>query len=316
VPAPFLAFLEAGDPPSSMEQLLRRAKEWKERSHRSWVCSANLVLMSRSFPEAENSLARGFRDVDAANARKMAFCLEYLDSLPSVREYKAEALRLMDLHPGSSVADLGCGLGADVRRMAQRVGPEGVAVGVDFSNVLLKSARSASGSFSNAKFLQADIRQLPFADAALDCCKVDRVLQHVKGPQEVLCEIFRALKPGGRVVCIEPDWGTFLIEHGDPTVAAQVGQNWAESFQNPGIGAELGDLLAKTGFVQVRVQPHTLLTEDFESSDFVFDVAQSARGLAASTANRCFLEWLNADTLPKSQMRCSVELMINCAQKP
>jgi ubiquinone/menaquinone biosynthesis C-methylase UbiE len=265
---------------------------------------------------SESYLARGFRDVDTADARKMAFCLQYLDSLPAVQAYKAEALRLMDPQPGSTAADLGCGLGLDVRRLAQRVGPTGTAIGVDSSNVLLEPARSSSKDFPNAQFLQADIRQLPFADAILDCSKVDRVLQHVKRPQEVLREIFRATKPGGKVVCIEPDWGTFVIEHGDPAIAMQIARSWAESFENPRIGHELASLLTEAGFVCVQMQEQILSTDTFESSNVVFDIAQSARRMATASPNSDLLKWLDGFTHPQARLRCSVELVLHYAQKP
>jgi ubiquinone/menaquinone biosynthesis C-methylase UbiE len=273
------------------------------------------MSMLRSDADDEKYLARGFRDVDGADARKMAFCLEYLDSLPAVQQYKAEALRLLDPQAGAIAADLGCGLGADVRRIARAVGPEGTAIGIDSSNVLLESARSSSKDFPNAEFIRADIRELPLPDGILSCCKIDRVLQHVEGPQEALREMFRIVSAGGKVVCVEPDWGTFSIEHGDQAIAAEIASSWAESFQNPRMGRDLKTLLSKAGFVQVEVQEHILATVSFRSSDVVFDIAQSVRRLAGDQRPE-LLEWLSNFMDPGAQVRCLVTLVIHSARKP
>lgn len=272
--------------------------------------------MMRSDPEAENYLARGFRDVDAAAVDKMARCLQYLDSLPGFQQYKAQILDLMNPHPGSITADLGCGLGFDVRRLAQLVGPEGRAIGVDSSRLLLASARSASEGFPSAEFIQADIRSLPFSDRFLSSCKVDRVLQHVERPEAVLREIFRTVSSGGNVVCAEPDWGTFVIDDGRCAMTAQIAQSWMESFRNPRIGRELRGQLEEVGFTHLQVHERILSTDTFESSDEVFDVTQSALRLAASTGTSESVDWLTRLRDHRGQVRCSVTLVINFARKP
>jgi ubiquinone/menaquinone biosynthesis C-methylase UbiE len=273
-------------------------------------------LSSRqSKSEHEEYLARGFRDVDAADAGKMAFCLKYLDSLPQFQQYKKLILEMMNPQAGSVIADLGCGLGFDVRRLAGLVGPEGRAIGVDSSRNLLVSARSASGAFPNAEFLQADIRKLPFRDGYLNSCKIDRVLQHVAQPEAVLREMYRTVSPGGIVACAEPDWGTFRIDDGHSTIAAQIGRSWAASFQNPGIGRELRQLLSEAGFLGVQVKEQLLSTDTFESSDAVFDIAQSAMRLAANTGSSEPADWLKSLRDHGDPIRCSVTIVINSARR-
>src|ERR1700677_4586736 len=133
--------------------------------------------------QGEEYLARGFRDVDAAAVGKMARCLAYMDGLPEFQQYKTTILEMMKPQHGSLVADLGCGLGFDVRRLSKLVGPEGRAFGVDASLTLIESARAASKGFPGIEFIQADIQKLPFASGSLHSCKADRTLQHVERPQ-------------------------------------------------------------------------------------------------------------------------------------
>jgi ubiquinone/menaquinone biosynthesis C-methylase UbiE len=228
---------------------------------------------------------------------------------------------MMKPHAGSVTADLGCGLGFDVRRLATLVGPEGRAIGVDASLMLIESARAASEDFPAAEFIQADIHNLPFAGGLLDSCKVDRSLQHVERPGEVLSEIFRTVRPGGRVVCAEPDWGTFAIEasslgNAEHAVARQVAQLWSQDIRNPRIGRDLSKLLEEAGFVDLQVREKVLSTADFASGDIVFDITQSALRLAASSGSEEPLAWLAKLREHANPVCCSVSLMVNFAQRP
>jgi ubiquinone/menaquinone biosynthesis C-methylase UbiE len=275
-----------------------------------------MTLMAQADPNREASLARGFRDVDTAVVGKLARCLTYMDALPAFQQYKNAMLEMMNPQRGSITADLGCGLGFDVRRLAAMVGPEGCAIGVDASLALISSARSAGEGLPAVEFIQADIQHLPFASGSLDSCKVDRTLQHVERPAAVLDEMFRTLCSGGTVVCAEPDWGTFAINDGQHPIARQIAQGWSEGFRNPHTGRELKDHLKKTGFVELQVQEFVLSTPNFESSDTVFDITQSASQLAGSTGNDEASTWLASLRDRQSPLCCSVTLLINFGKKP
>jgi ubiquinone/menaquinone biosynthesis C-methylase UbiE len=277
--------------------------------------------MKRAERQGEEYLARGFRDVDAAAVGKMARCLAYMDGLPEFQQYKNTILEMMKPQPGSITADLGCGLGFDVRRLAKLVGSEGRAIGVDASLTLIESARAASEGFPAVEFIQGDIQSLPFASGFLHSCKVDRTLQHVERPDAVLSEIFRTMRPGGRVVCAEPDWGTFAIEasslgNAEHPVARQVAQLWSQDIRNPRIGRDLRKLIEETGFVDLQVKETVLSTPTFESSDIVFDITQSALRLAASSGSDEPLAWLAELREGVNPVCCSVTLVINFARRP
>jgi ubiquinone/menaquinone biosynthesis C-methylase UbiE len=272
--------------------------------------------MAQADPNREASLARGFRDVDAAVVGKLARCLTYMDALPAFQQYKNTMLEMMNPQRGSVTADLGCGLGFDLRRLAALVGPEGRAIGVDASLALLASARSTSERLPTVEFIQTDIQHLPFASGFLHSCKVDRTLQHVERPAAVLDEMFRSVCSGGVVVCAEPDWGTFAINDAQHPVAWQIAKVWSESFRNPHIGRKLKGLLTEAGFVDLQVQEFVLSTPSFESSDTVFDITQSASQLARSTGNDEALSWLASLRDRQSPLCCSVTLLINFGKKP
>jgi ubiquinone/menaquinone biosynthesis C-methylase UbiE len=135
-------------------------------------------------------LATGFANVDSAeNPDSYSTCLSLLDSLPYFQEYKCKTYELLELGPGAHVLDAGCGLGDDVFRMAELIGPRGFVAGLDSSAKLIEKARSDPRSRTlPVEFHVGDLRQLPFAPESFTRCRIDRVLQHVREPQAVVSE--------------------------------------------------------------------------------------------------------------------------------
>jgi SAM-dependent methyltransferase len=106
-----------------------------------------------------------------------------------------------DLHEGESVLDLGSGGGIDVLLSAKRVGPTGFAYGVDMTDEMLDLARAnaAKAGASNVEFVKGTIEDVPLADASVDVVISNCVINLSVDKPAVLAEMFRVLKPGGRV---------------------------------------------------------------------------------------------------------------------
>jgi hypothetical protein len=129
------------------------------------------------------------------------------------------------------------------------------------------------------------------------------------------------MRPGGRVVCADPDWGTFAIDasslgNAQHPVARQVAQLWSKDIRNHRIGRDLRKLLEETGFVDLEVKETVLSTPTFESSEIVFDITQSVLRLAASSRSDEPLAWLAKLREGLSPVCCSVTLVINFARRP
>jgi SAM-dependent methyltransferase len=108
---------------------------------------------------------------------------------------------IADLQPGETVLDLGSGGGLDVLLSARRVGPAGLAYGLDGSEDMLALARAnaAKAGVANARFLSGRIEAIPLPDEHVDVVISNCVVNLSPGKPQVLREAFRVLRPGGRM---------------------------------------------------------------------------------------------------------------------
>jgi arsenite methyltransferase len=107
---------------------------------------------------------------------------------------------LAELGAGQVVLDLGSGGGIDVLLSAQRVGPLGMAYGLDMTDEMLELARAnqRKSGLENVEFLKGEIEQIPLPDNAVDVIISNCVINLSADKKKVLAEAFRVLKPGGR----------------------------------------------------------------------------------------------------------------------
>jgi arsenite methyltransferase len=106
-----------------------------------------------------------------------------------------------DLAEGETVLDLGSGGGIDVILSAKRVGPTGLAYGLDMTDEMLALARrnAEEAGVKNAIFLKGMIEQVPLPAESVDVVISNCVINLSTDKAAVLTEIARVLKPGGRV---------------------------------------------------------------------------------------------------------------------
>ena len=220
---------------------------------------------------------RGAQLSDEAEAARQAANLDAQADTLFWRQRKKLALELLLLKPGMHVLDVGCGTGRDVRAMAERVAPDGIAVGVDSSRGMIAQAVARTHTDERAEFRVADALALPFGDDEFDAVRTERTLQHVPDPVLALAEMRRVAKPGACFVAIEPDWDTLTID-GDPfEVTLAVCNRWADSIRNPRTGRELPELMLAAGWESVEARADTSTIADLTVADQQFGLVELAR---------------------------------------
>lgn len=135
---------------------------------------------------------------------------EQLAKTPDMVAQRQAMHSALSLQPGERVLDVGSGNGIMVREMAETVGPGGKATGVDASEAMVDMARKLCSTFPGIEFKQANAEKLPFSDHAFDVITSAQCLCFVPGVDAALAEMHRVLRPGGRVVILDSDWGSLV----------------------------------------------------------------------------------------------------------
>jgi cyclopropane fatty-acyl-phospholipid synthase-like methyltransferase len=168
-------------------------------------------------------------------------------------EESAEIPRMLRLEPDSSVLELGCGSGGYALHLASTVGCRIVGVDVNAPGIQNASELAATrGLAARARFDLSDAsKPLSFADNAFDAVFSNDVLCHIPGRPNVLREIFRVLKPGGRMLFSDALVIGGTISHEEIATRSSIGYY---VYSPPG---ENERLMQEAGFENIRVTDTT-----------------------------------------------------------
>ncbi len=109
---------------------------------------------------------------------------------------------IASLKKGETVLDLGSGPGLDCFLAADKVGKNGMVIGMDMTPEMLDMARinAVKGNYSNVEFRLGEIEHLPVADNSVDVVISNCVINLSPNKQSVFSEAFRVLRQGGRII--------------------------------------------------------------------------------------------------------------------
>ena len=236
-----------------------------------------------------------FATVDAApNPALFVRYLENARGNAGIQALKRQSYALLEAAPGKRLLDVGCGLGDDVRALAQIVGATGSAIGLDNSQTMIEAARKRSeGLDFPGSFQQGDAHHLPFADGAFDGCRAERVLIHSDDPAQALAEMARVAQPGGRVVVIEPDLETVILRLSDHTLARKLTAWQCDSVRNGRVGRQLPELFQQCGLTDIQVLPtvhYATRLESLEGTQRLVRRAEQQHALTAAEASALLRE--------------------------
>src|SRR5713226_2003467 len=148
------------------------------------------------------------KDFIFPTGRAWAEDLSYPEELAAVPDRAVESFAgvanpfaLGRLEPGERVLDIGSGAGTDSLVAAQMVGDAGHVTGIDMTPEMLAKARAAAAELGrkNVEFVESEAERLPFPGATVDVVISNGVIDLIPDKDAVFSEIFRVLKPGGRI---------------------------------------------------------------------------------------------------------------------
>ncbi len=193
---------------------------------------------------------------------------ELLNALMSVglnRIWNKKAVEATRLKPGERALDLACGTGSLTRDLAKRVGPEGYVLGMDFSKEMIRAAKKRLAP--NVEYRLGDATDLQgVEDGSFDATTIAYGARNIPDLDALFGEMARAVRPGGRVVCLEiarPQGRFFATFYGlwfdrlVPWLGAKVsGDAWAYSYLPESVKAfvapgELAEIMRRNGLQDV-----------------------------------------------------------------
>lgn len=198
-----------------------------------------------------------FTTVDeATNPDDLVDLMDRARTLSEVQRSRQLARSALGLKPGDRVLDLGCGTGDETLELARLVGPDGEAVGVDFSSVMVEQARSRSESAGlPVHFEEGDSQKLRFADDAFAGCRAERMLCHVPDTAAALSEMIRVVRPGGSVVVIDVDLEAVLLDSPDVAFTRLYFTSFADTLCHGRMARELPRHFRQAGLREVTAFP-------------------------------------------------------------
>lgn len=144
-------------------------------------------------------------DLTATFYGKCAGLYDLVASAPGVRSWRVRAAETLDLSPGDTVVEMGCGTGANFPYLRERVGPDGTVVGVDLVPAMLDRARVRidRAGWENVHVVCGDATQPPLgrADAILSTF----VVGMLDDPGEAVRNWITHVEPGGRVTLLNAE---------------------------------------------------------------------------------------------------------------
>jgi ubiquinone/menaquinone biosynthesis C-methylase UbiE len=232
------------------------------------------------------TLPHEFSDVDrSADPSTLAAYLDAVGGAVGMQQLKRQTYALLALRSGDRVLDVGCGTGRDDWAMAQLVGPTGRSVGIDSSSYLidLAAARWATDTLPY-EFRLGQAEQLEFADETFDACRAERVLAHVTSPDRAVAEMIRVLRPGGRLVCFEPDFDLQVFDAPDRQLTRAVCQFRTDQMTSGTVGRQLRRIFLAKGLIDVEVTPMANAITDLAVANTLMGLSNVVEGAVRSGA--------------------------------
>ena len=202
----------------------------------------------------------------------MAGALGYVDppylegTARHLRALKDDSYDWMQAQRGHRVLDLGCGPGTDTLALAERVGSDGMVVGIDHDPAMLKEAeRRAREARLGTRIVHhlADATRLPLRSGSFDASRSERLFQHLPDPAAALGELLRVTRRDGWVVVLDTDWGTLSLHSPEIEIERRLARVHTDHLLHNGYaGRQIYHLFKRQGVADVRVAVYPVYALD------------------------------------------------------
>ncbi|TFB23964.1 demethylmenaquinone methyltransferase [Filobacillus milosensis] len=201
-----------------------------------------------------------------------------MNSIISFQRHKAwrnDVMKEMNVEEGSNCLDVCCGTGDWTIALSEAVGKNGQVEGLDFSQNMLSvgEEKIKRENISNINFVHGDAMNLPYEDDTFDYVTIGFGLRNTPDYNQVLKEMYRVVKPGGQVVCLDTSQPTipvykqlyfFYFEHIMPIFGKVFAKSYDEyawlyeSTKNFPNKDTLAEMFKEAGFNNVKVKSYAL----------------------------------------------------------
>ncbi|NEA35410.1 methyltransferase domain-containing protein [Streptomyces sp. SID13031] len=196
--------------------------------------------------------------------------IESVYTTPDVIEQRRVVRAALALRAGDRVLDVGVGPGLLAAEMAAEVGPDGRVCGIDISDSMLAIAatRAKVPDGPPIELELASAARIPHGAESFDVVVSTQVFEYLDDVPGALNEIRRVLRPAGRVVLLDTDWGSTVWRSTDDARMARVLTAFEEHLEDPHLPRTLGDSLDKAGFTVTHQQVVPMLNIGYDARTY------------------------------------------------
>ena len=188
--------------------------------------------------------------------------------MPEIINQRVRTLNALQLQAGEKVLDVGCGMGLLTRDMALAVGSSGQVTGVDVSRPMLDLARARCASLPQVTLHEESALSLSEPDLCYDVVTCTQLLLYLSDVRGALAEMYRVLKPQGRIAVVETDWRSVVFNTADPDFTQRLFEQWEASIPSPHLPAKLRGLLHDAGFTNVRAEAIPIMNTSYVPDNY------------------------------------------------